>query len=465
MCKEKKYNLLLLYSISFIIITSIFSEPLWASAKGLPQGMKEQQLTAEAVYDAGVGKNVYFDESGNQVEDFDASYYGAIYRAKYVIDFWNSGALSSSIGKKYSTATITAVLIPDGSAYASDEGQMVREALAAWENKHFDEYKNDPAWVEANKQVLADIEAIKSKDLPIVKEPVMTLYFTGGPNGEFKVPETSEKVGKVVQKSADWVVEFPKGINHSAHTNSNNLFFEFRITTVDPFGVANQERVDTGCRFAGLSGQVEVRPGFDEDAWDFAEMGMILYTEDHIKTGPRSGAIISFQDLSTYVMKSDSEIILATPPEKETKLQLVAGNLWVNVKKLIKDGTMEITMNQAVSGIKGTIFVCEETGTTSTIKVIEGEVAFTDNNGKTISVGSGKKVSATNSGMSEIESFDIKAEQEAWAELLDSKSVSSKSQTNTPTKKINLSLIIGVSTVLVVVVGLLIIMNRRKRNR
>jgi hypothetical protein len=222
MCRKKHYNLLLKFSISFIIMSFAFVNPLWVSAQGLPQGMKEQQITAEAVYDT-AGKSVYFDESGNQVADFASSYYGANYKAKYVIDFWNSGALSSSIDKKYSTATITAVLMPDGSAYASDEGKIVREALAAWEDKHFDEYKNDPAWVEANKQVLAEVEAIKSKDLPILNEPVMTLYFTGGPNGEFKVPETSETVGKVVQKGADWVVEFPKGIDHSVTYEQQSL--------------------------------------------------------------------------------------------------------------------------------------------------------------------------------------------------------------------------------------------------
>jgi hypothetical protein len=147
-------------------------------------------------------------------------------------------------------------------------------------------------------------------------------------------------------------------------------------------------------------------------------MGMVLYAEDHIRTGPRSGAILSFRDLSTYVMGPNTEIILSTPPEKETKLQLVAGNLWVNVKKLMANGTMGITMNQAVGGIKGTILVCEQTATESILKVLEGEVVFTDRSGMSINVQSGEKISATSSGMGDVEFFSVDTEQAAWEELL-----------------------------------------------
>lgn len=174
--------------------------------------------------------------------------------------------------------------------------------------------------------------------------------------------------------------------------------------------------VDSGVRFAGLSGQVEVRHDYDEDAWDFAGMGQVLYCEDHIRTGPRSSAILSFKDLSTFVIGPDTEIVLATPPEKESKLQLVAGNLWANIKKMAKDGTMEITMNQAVSGIKGTTFVCEDNGVTSTLKVIDGTVEFTDTIGNQVTVKKGEKVSAAQGGMSAVEEFDIKQETERWEE-------------------------------------------------
>lgn len=240
----------------------------------------------------------------------------------------------------------------------------------------------------------------------------------------------------------------------------------------DPFymwGAEVQDRIDSGARFAGLSGQVEVRPDFDEDAWDFAQLKMVLYTEDHIRTGPRSGAIISFKDLKTFVMKADTEIVLATPPEKESKLELVAGNIWVNVKKMIKDGTMEVTMNQAVSGIKGTILICEETGTTSSVKVIEGSVEFRDNFGKSVIVSSGEKASATGSGMMEKETFDLEAEKEAWAELVESEAMAA-AETEASAGVVqdsgglgNLPFIAGAAAVVLLAGVLLMILKSRKR--
>ena len=172
---------------------------------------------------------------------------------------------------------------------------------------------------------------------------------------------------------------------------------------------------ESGVRFAGLSGQVEVRPDSDEDAWDFAGMDTVLKNGDRIRTGPRSGAIISFSDLSTFVMKPDTEIVLVITEEKETKLQLVAGNIWANVKKLLKDGTMETTMNQAVAGIKGTVFVCGENGGVSTLQVIEGTVEFTAlADGRTVTVATGGKVTASETGLGPQETFDAKAEQATW---------------------------------------------------
>jgi hypothetical protein len=172
-----------------------------------------------------------------------------------------------------------------------------------------------------------------------------------------------------------------------------------------------------GARFAGLSGQVEVRPESDEDAWDFAKMGMVLNVEDHIKTGPRSSAILSFKDLSTFVMKPETEIILSTPPEKESKIQLVAGNIWVNVKKMAKDGTMEVTMNQAVAGIKGTNITCQTDENEDRIQVLRGlaEVLIRETQ-ETILVNEGEELVVKRGGQSDKLEIDVVKAQELWKE-------------------------------------------------
>jgi hypothetical protein len=117
----------------------------------------------------------------------------------------------------------------------------------------------------------------------------------------------------------------------------------------------------TDMAIAGTSGQVLISYSGDRDETDFLrpkDFKNLKYTDGMlIITGPRSGLILSFPDLSTFVVGPETTLVFKkVEKRKETKLELVASNIWVNVKKMLKDGTMEVTMNQAVAGIKGTIF-------------------------------------------------------------------------------------------------------------
>ncbi|MEW6712884.1 MAG: FecR family protein, partial [Candidatus Riflebacteria bacterium] len=131
---------------------------------------------------------------------------------------------------------------------------------------------------------------------------------------------------------------------------------------------------DSGVRFSDLSGEVLVRPDEDRLAWEFAEMEMILNVMDHIQTKKDASAILSLTDMTTFVMKPESEIILNTESEKENKIELLAGKVWVNVKKMVKDGTMNVEMSQAVAGIKGTNITCSsnQDGSENRIQVLRG---------------------------------------------------------------------------------------------
>ena len=143
---------------------------------------------------------------------------------------------------------------------------------------------------------------------------------------------------------------------------------------------------DSGAGFSDISGQVMIcnhddNPD-DEDAWDMAEMAdltSVLCVYDHIRTGEGSGAIIGFADMCTFEMRPETEIMISTPPEPKGKLEMVWGNILINLKKCFKDGSMDIEMNQAVAGIKGTKLECWDTGDTSRIAVYEGRV---EGNGK-----------------------------------------------------------------------------------
>jgi uncharacterized cupin superfamily protein len=151
----------------------------------------------------------------------------------------------------------------------------------------------------------------------------------------------------------------------------------------------------------------------------FVKMNTIFYAGDHVVTGEDSSIILSFSDLSTFLMKSESEIVTTTPPINESKIALVAGNIWVNVKKMMKNGTMEIDMSQAVAGIKGTTLVLEETKTSSTVKVLEGVVTVTPKHGgAAVSLKAGQMVVMKAGTPSPVGSLNVAAETARWQPLL-----------------------------------------------
>lgn len=174
------------------------------------------------------------------------------------------------------------------------------------------------------------------------------------------------------------------------------------------------------CKIADLYGQVNVRPNDeDDDAYIFAWNGMQLYHNNRVKTLRRSGCIISFSDLSTYIMKEDTTIVLDIANEKETKITLLAGNVWINFKSMIRDGSMqtEVEGQWTVGGVKGTTVIFEENEGVSVAKVIEGTVEFTSKvTGEVVEVNGGQMVSGDATGLGELTSFDIDAELETWDE-------------------------------------------------
>ena len=168
---------------------------------------------------------------------------------------------------------------------------------------------------------------------------------------------------------------------------------------------------DSGARFSGLTGEVSIRPAGNEYAWRGAGLKSIINIDDHVRTGEDSRAIISFPDMTTFILNPESEVVIDAPPEKDSKIALVCGKVWTNLKKMMKDGSMEVQMSQAVAGIKGTTIVCEETGDSSTLKVLEGTASFKSRyTGEEVLIRAGEMVTATESGLSRSQSFDIETE-------------------------------------------------------
>src|SRR3989339_1599689 len=230
--------------------------------------------------------------------------------------------------------------------------------------------------------------------------------FTGGPNGTAEF--TTESGGHIIFQLEDGkVFSFAvQGIS-------------MKLTVTDPYifddWVETSGARDSGARASDLSGQVEIACPPNLEAWDVMKMGRVIYVDCHLKTGEDSSAVISFSDMTTFTMKPESEIVIDTPPQKDSKWKLLVGDIWVNVKQMVKNGTMKGHMSQAVAGIKGTTFVMTETGSESTIKVIEGVVNFESlATGVAVDVASGESVTATSAGLSEKTTFDISVEEKNW---------------------------------------------------
>lgn len=174
--------------------------------------------------------------------------------------------------------------------------------------------------------------------------------------------------------------------------------------------------VDSGIKFSDLWGEVSIkRAGAGDDEYEYAELDMVIYVGDVIRVKHGSGMILSMADMSTFKMESEGLLVVNTASGKENKLELLAGNIYTNVKKMLIDGTMEVEMSQAMAGARGTTFVCEETGNKSTLKVLEGTVSFASkSSGKAITVGAGEMAVADSKGEVTKKALNIETEAKAW---------------------------------------------------
>ncbi len=148
--------------------------------------------------------------------------------------------------------------------------------------------------------------------------------------------------------------------------------------------VLAQERVDSKVRFNDLYGEVSIRPNDEEDdVYEFAELDTIIYENDRIRAKENSGAILSLEDMSTFVMKPESILIIRASEENVSKMEMLTGRIIGNIKKMSEGKTIGFEMSQCVAGIKGTAFTLSQSadGSTNRIEVLRGMVAVTTKSG------------------------------------------------------------------------------------
>lgn len=178
-------------------------------------------------------------------------------------------------------------------------------------------------------------------------------------------------------------------------------------------------RADSGLRFNGLKGQVEIANKDEEGSYSLAKMDSVLYEGDFIRTDEDSKALISDGN-DNFILPPESTIRIKIFEEQRKELELPRGKIWINIKNMILNNSMDIEMNQCVASIKGTTLVCERTSSIeSNVKVIEGTVdAKSLVPLMTTKVQGGKKVTVTtNIGISQLVDFDVTTESSYWSKI------------------------------------------------
>ena len=159
-------------------------------------------------------------------------------------------------------------------------------------------------------------------------------------------------------------------------------------------------RKDSKIRFNDFYGEVKIRCNFQEDdSYEFVDLDTVVYEDDRIKTEEDSGAILGLEDLSTYVIKPESILIIHTQEDERSRIEMIIGNMIVNVKKMIEGRSVVFEMSQCVAGINGTIFYLEETGLESTVWLFAGKVTVTNKKtGKEVVLEPGQKAYSRGNG-------------------------------------------------------------------
>lgn len=231
-----------------------------------------------------------------------------------------------------------------------------------------------------------------------------------------------------------------------------------------------EKREDSNVRFNDLYGEVSIRPNWDEDdAYEFAELETIIYNNDRIRTKEESGAILGLEDMSTFVMRENTILIVYSKEEKVSKIQILWGRIKGNVKKMMKGESFGFEMTQCVAGIKGTIFELEELGTESHAWLFTGKMEITSKRtGEVYTMLPGDSVSVSQDGEIRVGEFDIETKAKEFGISMDDINAQNKSGVSSTSASEVLdviNVIAWISTGLLFIIMLILFLRVVNRNK
>ena len=165
----------------------------------------------------------------------------------------------------------------------------------------------------------------------------------------------------------------------------------------------------SGISINDLCGEVHVRCNDDEDdSYEFAELDGLIREEDRIRTKEESKVILGLEDMNTYIIRPNSIVVIRTEKNNVSKLEMIVGGIWGNIKKLAEGKSIECEMSHCITGIKGTIVAFEETGKESRVYLFAGKVEVTSKSSKKKTMLKAGQASIVGSdGKIKVKKFDI----------------------------------------------------------
>ena len=166
---------------------------------------------------------------------------------------------------------------------------------------------------------------------------------------------------------------------------------------------------DCGVRFRDLNGDVSVRPDDeDDDAYESAEFDTVLHYKDRIKTGIDSEAVLGLADKTSFIIKEKSILVLPEYEGEVSNVKMLAGVIWVNMKKMVNGGELRLDGTQAVAGVRGTALKAATDGVNDFFSLPHGRAnIIVKETGEVIKMKPGQQVKVAPKGKVEVKKANV----------------------------------------------------------
>jgi hypothetical protein len=119
-----------------------------------------------------------------------------------------------------------------------------------------------------------------------------------------------------------------------------------------------------------------------DTGWVKGKIKMSIYDNDAIAVKEESQCEVTLVGDKVVRLGEKAMAVITEKTESQTNVKALKGALWINVKHLINNQSFDVTTSTAVAAIRGTVFGVQCDTNASKYSVFRGEVAVTNQPGK-----------------------------------------------------------------------------------